>query len=118
MTKISYWETSAGELKVFKQLTHQHLSNIYWYHLIFANKNGMPRQRMLSTSNMALEQLKKRFNGQILDWEPLYTYEIRWLYNLDILASGIRIRNYEIFLNEKRIGKIVEENLVEVKGVN
>lgn len=113
------WQTADGFLIPFGKVTHQHWSNIYWYHLIFAHKLGMPKKIMLDTAKFASNRIDKDFNGEILEWKPIYMYEVRWLMDLHMLAEGIRIENRnEIFYKGKKIGTIVEEDLREVKGIN
>jgi len=119
MRAIQNWTTADNQTIPFDELTHQHWSNIYWYHFIFSNKKGMSRSIMINTSKLALKKIEEKFDGKILDWKPVYFFEINWLQGLDILVSGIRIRNgIEIYRYNEKIGTIVEENLREVKGIS
>lgn len=112
------WTTAENETIPFDKVTHQHWSNIYWYNFVFSNKNGMPKGNMINIAKMALQRIEDNFNGELLSWKPVYWFEINWLHGLDILSSGVRIKNRtEIFHYDKKIGIIVEENLREVKGI-
>lgn len=116
---VSNWQTADNKFIHFDKVTHQHWSNIYWYHLIFANKFGMPRGVMINTAKMALAKINEKFKGEILEWKPCYMFEVRWLNNLDLLAAGVRIKNRnEIFYNDEKIGTINEEELREVEGIH
>jgi hypothetical protein len=44
-------------------ITHQHLSNIYWFEKIF------------NRASRALVILQKRFNGQILPYRPKFEFK-------------------------------------------
>jgi len=116
---VENWTTADNQKIPFDELTHQHWSNIYWYHFIFSNKPGMSRSIMVNTSKMALQKIKEKFDGKILDWKPVYWFEIRWIQKLEfIIVSGVRIKNRtEIFHYDKKIGDIVEEDLKEVQGI-
>lgn len=88
------WLTANGESIPFSQVTHQHWSNIYWYHKyiyttacesISDNPNNNFIDYFYQTSDkcellmgFALGQLEKRFDGELLDWVPKYEKEKEW----------------------------------------
>jgi hypothetical protein len=70
-TTKKIWTTFEGKDVDMDNIDHQHLSNIYWYTRIFS----------YTPSQAAIDQLKKRFNGEILEYKPLlkFKFEIREL---------------------------------------
>jgi len=91
------WQTSTGVKIPFSEVTHQHWSNIYWYHkyLVEMAKEEMSERENNDYSslwdyveeklpkfeylmNFGLKQLNDRFDGKILDWKPKYENEIKW----------------------------------------
>lgn len=83
----SLWRTADNKLIPFSEITHQHWSNIYWYHLIFQMKPGMPASIMKNTVLMALEHIEEKFDGVILPWEPIFEFEVSWLSQLRLLRN-------------------------------
>jgi len=63
-TKIK-WTTFEGKVVDLSTMDHQHLSNIYWYNKIFTYKSA----------TYAIAELKKRFNGEILEYKPLLRFK-------------------------------------------
>lgn len=93
MDKPQFWTTAGGKKIPFSEVTHQHWSNIYWYHLYIAeelvtgtDKDYGPfadfakekKDHCKAMAKLADEQLKERFNGVIMDWEPVYENEKKW----------------------------------------
>ena len=105
--KDGLWEMAAGRTKHFSEVTHQHWSNIYWYHSYLVDKVTKQVEqynrdsssvdssfddvvkdiiyqkqqfiaKALSSANFALAQLSYRFEGKILEWQPIYENEKAW----------------------------------------
>jgi hypothetical protein len=88
------WGTIDGRQIPFSEVTHQHWSNIYWYHRhlfesategLYENAYGVLTDYAEKTQakckhlmEVALNQIEKRFDGEILDWQPKYENEIAW----------------------------------------
>ena len=109
------WLTANDKLIPFSEVTHQHWSNIYWYHLIFQRLSGFSiygRKRMQSTTDLALKEIKKRFEGKILKWRPVYDFEFSRLRELGMLTSGTAIMD-----NGKKIGNILTCPVVKMPGM-
>lgn len=92
------WQTADGQSIPFSQVTHQHWSNIYWYHKyiyctttesnedensknIFGNFFSDTAKKCKFLMEFSLIQLDKRFDGELLDWIPQYENEKRWFKN-------------------------------------
>lgn len=93
------WRTADGREIPFSEVTHQHWSNIYWYHkyLVETGKEELEEVKHKNRSslwdyieekipnfehlmNVALKELIYRFDGEILDWKPKYENEKKWFY--------------------------------------
>src|SRR3972149_5442503 len=91
------WTTKDGVKIPFSEVTQQHWSNIYWYHRymfeISEDRNppflGLDeecnpvfdikhRERYSKLMDVALTQLKLLFEGELLDWVPVYENEKSW----------------------------------------
>lgn len=88
------WGTIDGKQIPFCDITHQHWSNIYWYHrhmyeeAVEGLEEGayksltdyaeQTRDRCKHLMQVAVYQIGKRFDGEILDWQPKYENEIEW----------------------------------------
>jgi hypothetical protein len=80
------WETKDGVKIPFSEVTHQHWSNIYWYHrYIVEVYEESPRHIYEDLKKNAIhiiekskEQIELRFAGNILDWIPIYDNEKKW----------------------------------------
>lgn len=91
------WRTKDGKRIPFSEVTQQHWSNIYWYHrylfeiseyinppFLGVDDNDMPifdkdfRNKFLKFIEVALVQLKFRFEGELLEWVPIYENEKQW----------------------------------------
>ena len=59
------WVTFQGKTKLVSEIDHQHLSNMYWYYLIFWDKK----------LQWVLDEINDRFNGQILHYRPHLQFE-------------------------------------------
>lgn len=100
---MNFWQTSDGRQIPIEELDRQHLSNIFWYHLICHNKK----------QDWALEELSKRYNGQPVDYRPHsdYVQEIKQLEKQGNLVwrnhiKGEQIQVGEIYFEDKRVGFI------------
>ena len=95
---IGQWGTAEGKFIHYNEVTQQHWSNIYWYHKYMAEKaeeavefytnSGVFKDLLPSKqeriekynrlANFGLAQIIYRFNGQLLDWQPVYKNEKEW----------------------------------------
>lgn len=89
------WHTAENEVIPFPDVTHQHWSNIYWYHIVFQDIKNMPIPSMRRNAALAKKEIDDNFNGEILEWKPEYSYEIEWLNELEMLKSGTEIIDKE-----------------------
>lgn len=91
------WRTASGDDIPYSEVTQQHWSNIYWYHLyvieyydkreyhnnsiwLYTTQSSYEdrRQKFVSTANLAKTQIDLRFDGEILEWTPKYEDERAW----------------------------------------
>jgi hypothetical protein len=107
------WRTADGEFLPITELTQQHLSNIYWYHLVFQEIKGMPVASMKNHVQFSKEEIDKRFEGVILEWRPVFDFEIRWLKELGMLTGGTVISDK----SGKKIGNILTTPVKEVPTI-
>ena len=103
------WTTADGRVVPIKDLTHQHLSNIYWYHKIFQDIKGMPVHVLDNICHMTEFHLQQRFNGEKLSYLPHFTFEIDWLNSLNLIKQNTI---YDKWGHE--IGKVLTENLKHI----
>jgi len=89
-----FWQTKDGVKIPFNEVTHQHWSNIYWYHRYIAechvySYHSLSRGLLGAVCNDLIshaysmvkfseEQINLRFAGEILDWIPIYPNEKEW----------------------------------------
>jgi hypothetical protein len=97
------WQTADNQIIPFSEVTHQHWSNIYWYHLIFQRMSWANKNIMQRTVDLAKKEIEKRFDGVILEWRPIFDFEINWLNILGMLGEGTAIKDYD----GKKIGNIL-----------
>jgi len=91
--KEQVWHTATGEIIPFSQVTHQHWSNIYWYHRymaesyteqlkglhpMFLEESQLIIQKCKYLTEFSFKEIEKRFAGDILDWVPIYDNEKKW----------------------------------------
>lgn len=108
------WKTADGELLPINKLTQQHLSNIYWYHLVFQEIPRMPVKKMQKHVEFSKKELEERFKGIILEWRPVFEFEIRWLHDLGMLTGGTVISDK----TGKKIGNILTTPVKVVQGMS
>lgn len=96
---MNCWTTIDGIKIPFEKVTHQHWSNIYWYHTLLCGYTGKFATRV------AEKNIQKDFNGEILPYEPQYGFEIKELDKLGLLRG-----NY-VIVEDKVIGKINPDNI-------
>jgi hypothetical protein len=77
------------------EMTQQHLTNAYYYSLIFSTD--------IFLANIYLEELNERFNGELLQYRPLASFpiEIRQL-----KKYGLAKDDDKIYYNGKCIGEL------------
>ena len=102
-TDKKFWTTFNGRKIPVATMDRQHLSNIFWYHLICFN----------TKQDWALEELKSRFNGQPIEYCPhsQHTHELEQLENSKNLTwrdnyANENIQVGEIWYGEDCIGII------------
>lgn len=85
------------------ELDHQHLSNIYWFHIL----------KWKERLNWIVDEIRQRFNGQVLQYKPHteYSHEMDFLENSGYLSwrnsnPGDQIRIGEIIFEGNIIGTI------------
>lgn len=105
--------TAENQKILFKDITHQHWSNIFWYNMVFSDLPGMPKSNMLDMALTAVKNINKRFDKKILEWKPVYKFELNWLKEMKCLNE-----KNEIIQNGNKVGEIDVESLREVKGIN
>ncbi|HWY34181.1 MAG TPA: hypothetical protein VNX68_06010 [Nitrosopumilaceae archaeon] len=74
------WETANGTQIPFDEVTHEHWSNIYWYHRYILERSfsEIEINKCERLMGIALIQIEHKFNGKLLDWIPIYDNEKRW----------------------------------------
>jgi len=106
-----------GQKTNFKEVTHSHLSNIYWY-------NKICNQVSESSLSFITKEIDERFNGVILPYNPQWEFqdEIKFLERnryfswnqektkADIVYLGQVVGFYETpeFTRNEKIKKILE----------
>ena len=108
------WQTADNNFIPIDELTQQHLSNIYWYHLIFQDEPRIriaEKQHMIKIVTFAENEINKRFRGKILDWEPIFSFEEEWLIQLGLLNSTTKVITD---FSGKIIGKF-SENITQLR---
>lgn len=107
------YKTFSGEMFDFSELTHQHLSNVYWYNLIISKLDVKP----------ALRELFRRFNGETLPYKPDYRFKHEFSYleeynhliwsadktYADIFYQGHIIGTYETleYIRNKKLTELI-----------
>lgn len=106
-----FWTTADGSKIKLEELSQQHLSNIYWYHLIIFDYTHL----------YALQQILIKFNGIILPWVPVFLEEVEYTKEKGY-AVEIEVENENIVLiysskltdavsDTKIIGRVNTNNL-------
>lgn len=90
------WTIKDGTHIIFSKVTHQHWSNIYWFHRYIKENHNLRFvkdyksvfpddtyiEKYLQEINFFMEtaekQINLRFNGEILEWAPIYDNEKKW----------------------------------------
>lgn len=103
VTAVQSWRTFNGRSVKPSEMDHQHLSNVYWFHILFCD----------ALHKWALDEINARFNGQLLDYRPhpLFSYEFQMLQSRNMLrwepTKANDIHQYaQIVHNGKVIGEI------------
>ena len=107
-----------GQTLDFKNLTQEHLSNIYWYNTICSELG-------YTTLQFILDEINDRFNGELLPYRPQWEFraEINYLEKTgkfiwnedrtkaDIFHLGQKVGYYETpeHLRDKKINEILNE---------
>ena len=107
-----------GQTLDFKNLTQEHLSNIYWYNTICSELG-------YTTLQFILDEINDRFNGELLPYRPQWEFraEINYLEKTgkfiwnedrtkaDIFHLGQKVGYYETpeHTRDKKINEILNE---------
>lgn len=95
MNKVS-WTTFRGKKVSLDEIDHQHLSNCYWYSLLISKRSA-------NEVIFILQEMKERFNGQILPYRPHVDFEME----LDYLReNGLLREDNKIYLKDRVIGEV------------
>lgn len=88
--------TFYGTVIDYKDLSHQHLSNILWYNELLLN--GYP-------DSYAFRELNERFGGIRLPYSPVpsFNWEIDTLFELGYITNK---RESEVVVNGRWVGKL------------
>lgn len=106
--------TANGKVIDENDVTLQHWSNIFWYNTVFCHV--APNTYMKKAAGMAMDVLTNKFNGVILPWKPVYRKETELLIDLsNDPRFGIEIKVCDIIFKGEKIGKILEEPLIEME---
>lgn len=106
------WTTAEGVRIPYCKVTHQHWSNIYWYHKVFLDIPGMSPHVMEKICVEAELQLYNRYGGKILPWKPTYEYELNWLNHL-----GFVIKKEDRVIVKDKWGHEIGEVIGDLKYV-
>lgn len=73
LPKRAFYKTFDGRCYDLDDLSHQHLSNIYWFSKLFNTRSN--------TSSFSIEIINSKFNGKILSYlpNPKFKMEIEYL---------------------------------------
>lgn len=94
------WTTALGQKIPVSQISHQHLSNIIWFHHFF---NGWVRSNSREMSIM-WDRIDKEFDGVLLTWKPLpIPEEVAWIHRTGNLDED---GNIWFFAKSKIIGSV------------
>jgi len=100
------WATADGKIINYKDIPHQHWSNIYWYHLLFQEVPGVNKFLMERNCMIAATEINKMFGGKTLPYEPTYSYEIEWLDKLDLLRGNYIFNRQGVLIGEINPSKV------------
>jgi hypothetical protein len=91
------WKTFNGREIPVEQLDRQHLSNIFWYHLLCHGRK----------QDWAMKELESRFNGQPIQYCPhsQHAHELEQLEQMNILKWRDNSANENIQVGELYYGK-------------
>lgn len=86
-------------------LSHQHLSNIYWFKLIFGGENILESPK--SGMTRKVQEKFKEFNNKILDYQPhpKFVSEIRQLDSMGLLKWNDEKTIADIIFRGKKVGE-------------
>jgi hypothetical protein len=91
------WTNAYGARRNFKQIGHQHLSNILWYNEVLVNRTRTNDHTMKQLD----DELFSRYNGIRKNWKPLpIPNEIDYLFKLGLIEGS------DIIWKGKKIGTI------------
>lgn len=93
------FETARGKTVKFSEMEHSHLCNIIYYQLYINGDNGCV------ISFLARNEIEERFNGEMLQYEPKYAFEVDRLMSKGMLepnSSG----GYDIIDNGVKVGVV------------
>lgn len=94
------WGTFNGDIRNTKKLTKQHLSNIYWYHLVFFDIEH----------KWVKAEIRKQFDGKLSPYVPCkeFIIEHQMLRQRNMLKFSFEIKNdlkkFDIWWKGNKIG--------------
>lgn len=91
------WTTVDRRTILKDDITHEHLSNIYYYVRFF-----YPELYPDWTRREVCDLLDTKFNGEILPYKPFWDYEIA-----RIKSKGWVMENGDIVINGFKLGKLI-----------
>lgn len=100
--------TADGKTVSHNEMTHQHLSNCVWHFRVWKNSPD-------SSLAHFFETLKRRFNGELLPFRPVMTFqaEIKALY-----LAGMVEKVDEFKSNIRWKGEIIGEMFNSIEAMN
>jgi len=94
----------------YKDLSHQHLSNIIWYNQITDGSISFtPTKNAIKESIDEHNEIKERFGGIVLPYKPLVSFpaEIDQLERHEYLKPIVGTLDSDIIVDGKWIGKVI-----------
>lgn len=111
---ILTWETFEGKIASLDTVTHQHISNCYWFLVILWRFQGN------ITKQLILSEIINRFAGVILPYRPKIEFKQEVIALLN--KGHIKFINdylFEIWHEDDLVGKIESnENLFNYYNIN
>ena len=97
-------ETFDGRVLTVDDMTHSHLSNCYWFQIIF-NSSHIIKGSLL---DVMINTLENKFNNEILPYRPHpnFRVEIKFLE-----LKGMVTADKKIIFQDKEIGYLIDEPL-------
>lgn len=111
------WRTFDNRLITLSTTTHQHISNLYWFHKIIFNHTETELEKFMSV-------IQEKHEGVLLPYRPCLRFfpEINFLINKGLLKLIEFNNHYEINFNNVVVGYIKpdteeEKELMKIIGI-